>query len=425
MKKILIILIILGLSVVYGEEKRAVIIENSSSVSFELEALQHLYSKNFTKIQSESDITRQIMYLLERDLDLLVINTNEMINLKMVKYFCDIKDIDLKVIVTPSKNLTKLNIENINKYAEVWDYSSYYYNNDSHLLGNRIMEDIEKSDQHLSQLGEKERLSDLREKNLSSHLPILMYHHIEETTDGNNSAIVSRDKFENDMIELKAGGFTPILFEEAIEYVHFGKALPQNPIVITFDDGYRSNYLQAYPILEGLGMKAVIGVIGHAIGDSTYKDTDKAMIEHFSIEEGKEMSLSGIIELQNHSYDMHQVPYFDGEACRKGAVRRFSESPKEFEKAFYTDLSLMQDELNSMNAKGNIYIYPYGRYNQFTEKLLKANGLMGSVTVNAGINEIIQGDPSSLFQLKRYNVTEFTSILDIIEEIKKNISSVQ
>lgn len=92
-----------------------------------------------------------------------------------------------------------------------------------------------------------------------------------------------------------------------------GEALPEKPVVITFDDGYQSNYEYAYPILKKYGMKATIFVIGSSVGKDEYKDTGLPMLPHFGVSEAREMENSGLISIQSHTYDLHQ----NGE-CEKG-----------------------------------------------------------------------------------------------------------
>jgi hypothetical protein len=48
---------------------------------------------------------------------------------------------------------------------------------------------------------------------------------------------------------------TPVTIADLCDGLH-GKPLPKNPVLITFDDGYLSNYTTALPILQSLGMPA-------------------------------------------------------------------------------------------------------------------------------------------------------------------------
>ena len=65
---------------------------------------------------------------------------------------------------------------------------------------------------------------------------------------------VTPGKFRSDLETVLAMGYTPVLPRELAA----GDALPEKPILITFDDGYLSNYEYAWPILEKYGMVATI-----------------------------------------------------------------------------------------------------------------------------------------------------------------------
>ncbi|MFR8334172.1 MAG: polysaccharide deacetylase family protein [Oscillospiraceae bacterium] len=50
----------------------------------------------------------------------------------------------------------------------------------------------------------------------------------------------------------------PPAFQDLQNYVELGQELPEKPVLITFDDGYESNYMHFYPLLQKYQMKATI-----------------------------------------------------------------------------------------------------------------------------------------------------------------------
>ena len=96
-------------------------------------------------------------------------------------------------------------------------------------------------------------------------VPILMYHYIRVNPDphdqlGFNLSVTPSD-FARQMDWLAANGYHPIDFNDLRGYLFGQGRLPDRPVVLTFDDGYRDLYTTAYPILRAHGFKAVSYVV--------------------------------------------------------------------------------------------------------------------------------------------------------------------
>ena len=104
-------------------------------------------------------------------------------------------------------------------------------------------------------------------------LPILMYHHLtEDSTDSNFSKdIMWVGQFRRHMELLQENGYQTVSLDDLIAFGESGTPLPDNPVMITFDDGYESVYTLAYPILQELDMQAVVFPVGVSVGEDTIK----------------------------------------------------------------------------------------------------------------------------------------------------------
>ncbi|MFQ9410017.1 MAG: polysaccharide deacetylase family protein [Evtepia gabavorous] len=126
-----------------------------------------------------------------------------------------------------------------------------------------------------------------------------MYHHIDQ--EGNDSTAMTPALFEAQIAALAQAGYTAASPDDLAAYVNQGKALPDKPIVITFDDGYLSNYEYAWPILEKYGMVATIFMVGSTTGNTEhYKDTAYPITPHFSYEQGRRWWPPGDLPAEPH-----------------------------------------------------------------------------------------------------------------------------
>ena len=91
-----------------------------------------------------------------------------------------------------------------------------------------------------------------------------MYHNLAQEGSGNDTISVQR--LEEHLAALQDAGYTTITFQDLLAYVEQGTELPEKPVLLTFDDGYESNYTLAYPLLQQYQMKATIFVIGVSMG---------------------------------------------------------------------------------------------------------------------------------------------------------------
>ena len=97
-------------------------------------------------------------------------------------------------------------------------------------------------------------------------VPVLTYHRFGENCD--SPLCMPADVFDRQMRYLKDNGFHTVTPEELLAFLHYRRPLPQKSVWITMDDGYRSTYNVAYPILKKYGFTATMFVYTEFVGAS-------------------------------------------------------------------------------------------------------------------------------------------------------------
>ena len=129
----------------------------------------------------------------------------------------------------------------------------------------------------------------------NDHIPVLLYHDIQESFEPDRAVItVTQEGFEEHINALLNNGETPVRFEDVYNASEGKTALPEKPIVITFDDGYLTNYTYGFPIIQKYKVKTTIFIVTDTVG----KDTGNP---HFTWEQAKIMQRSGLVSIQSHT----------------------------------------------------------------------------------------------------------------------------
>ena len=182
-------------------------------------------------------------------------------------------------------------------------------------------------------------------------LPVLMYHHMVPDGQDCNDMTVTPGKFRADLEAVLAMGYTPVLPRELAA----GDALLEKPILITFDDGYRSNYDLVYPILREYGVKACISII--------VLMPDLPTDNFCTWNQLREMTASGLVEIGSHSYRLHNLGGDGGNfesGGANGVERRPNESDADFQTRVLDDIQLSHDRIAEELGGVTCFAYPFG-----------------------------------------------------------------
>lgn len=246
-------------------------------------------------------------------------------------------------------------------------------------------------------------------KNGEQKIPILMYHHITTDTFDRDNAIslISPEDFRLHMTALKVH-FNPISLKQYDAYINCtdgSVTLPENPVIITFDDGYTSNYEIAYPILKELEIPATIFVVTDTVGEQA--GGGKVNYSHFTWEQAKEMEASGLIDIQSHSHSHVHM-----------AELSYDEMVKEFRKSKY----LIEKNLGKACT---MFAYPYGSYNQDTIDAARKAGYRVQVLVDDRTTEEefeVNKVKDGVEGLKRITIAGYMGNVNVIELIRHVMS---
>ncbi|MEK6263792.1 MAG: polysaccharide deacetylase family protein [Clostridium sp.] len=175
-------------------------------------------------------------------------------------------------------------------------------------------------------------------------LPVLMYHSI--GYEAGNTVRVPKENFKKQMKYLKDTGYVTLTLDEAYDFFAKNKPVPEKSVVLTFDDGYVDNYVEALPILNEFEFKATFFVITGAVGKSK---------NYMNIEQLKEMESSGM-DIQSHTVHHKNLK----ELSYEKQLETLKESKNFLEK--------------TLNKRIKYFAYPYGEYSKESLKAVKEAG---------------------------------------------------
>lgn len=208
---------------------------------------------------------------------------------------------------------------------------------------------------------------------ISKNIPILMYHYIETAPASSTLKGLYLDPkiFKNQLDEIKKEKYNSVFISEVAYSLTSKKSLPDNSLALTFDDGYEDFYTTVFPLLKKCKIKATVYVIINALDKPGY----------LTKEQLKELAGSEYIEIGSHTFNHPDLITLDKPKAEFEIVK----SKK------YLEAIINKPVLS--------FCYPYGRYNNYDEKLAIRAGYLASLTTHAG-NIHYQSEIQTLTRLR-------------------------
>ena len=167
--------------------------------------------------------------------------------------------------------------------------------------------------------------------------------------------------------------------------------------MLTFDDGYYNNYVYAYPLLKKYNCKIVLSAVGSFTEEYSQNGDRHANYSYVTWADLKEMISSGLVEVQNHTYDMHGT-----NGKRKGAMKVSGETLDHYKNALSADINKMQTAMKEQTGyTPTAFTYPFGAVSKEALPILKELGFQATLVCESRINHITKS-PECLFGLGRY-----------------------
>jgi peptidoglycan/xylan/chitin deacetylase (PgdA/CDA1 family) len=194
-------------------------------------------------------------------------------------------------------------------------------------------------------------------------VPILCYHRFGPKS---SQLAVTPAAFEAQMDFLARNGYRVLPLARVIGFLERGESIPRKSVVLTIDDGFRSTYEVAYPVLRKYGFHATVFLYSDFVGAP----------DALTWPQMKEMEASGLVSIQPHSKTHANLTLrLAGESDAKYRDRMRAEVD--------TPIRAIQEHL----ATGSeAYAFPYGDVNETVVDLLKRQGVRAGVTVTPGGN---------------------------------------
>lgn len=242
-------------------------------------------------------------------------------------------------------------------------------------------------------------------------LPVLMYHGLTENESRRNQYMIPPSLLEDDLRCLKANGYTTVFVSQLVEHFRNGTPLPSRPVLLTFDDGYLNNYTYAFPLLKKYQCKALISPIGLAADEAENEKYRSPEWSQCKWSELKEMVQSGLVEIGNHTYQLHK-----NTVQIHGAAKQTSESDEDYAKRLKEDLITANHSITSHTGTPPCaFVYPFGAKSEHTEEIVRSQGFSAILDCENKMNYL--SSQEDLFHMHRFLRVDRLSADDFLKRI--------
>ena len=243
-------------------------------------------------------------------------------------------------------------------------------------------------------------------------IPIIMYHQISENKSIWGDYVIPLSVLEEDFQYMKNNNINPISFDQLMRYTEKGEKLPQNPIILTFDDGERSFITKVLPLLEKYKYPANMNIVGSLVELYTQNGDTDDRYAYLNEKDVKELAKNKLVSLGCHSYNLHSL------SGRRGMGKIYGESEEDYKKLIYEDIRKFNSYFEGITGENTeIIAYPYGIKNETLKAIVREKGFKITLTCREEINRISVG--SSLEELGRFNRPYGKSSKSFFEKIYK------
>lgn len=222
----------------------------------------------------------------------------------------------------------------------------------------------------------------------SLRVPILMYHYVSEPPPGadpyRKDLSVTPAQFREHLAYLKEAGYTVVTLDDLLYALAQGRALPEKPVILTFDDGYRDNYENAFPALREAEAVGTFFIITDFVTEERP--------EYMSWPQIQEMAAAG----QQFGSHSRNHPNLAGQ-------------PVDY--LVWQALGSKEAIEIKLGQPPRWVAYPSGKYDARTIAVFKSAGFWGGLTIQQGVEHALD----DIFELKRVRVRGSHSAADLAQ----------
>lgn len=196
-----------------------------------------------------------------------------------------------------------------------------------------------------------------------TRVPILIYHSVRPYYPGITNIVkeytVPPNIFDDQLRYLRDNGYTPITLDDLTAHFNSNKSLPDQPIIITFDDGWENQYRYAFPIMQKYGYTGIFYIYSNPIDKKVFLKWDEV----------KTMVDANMV-IGDHTKSHPELSKIKDDAT----LRQEIEDSKKIIEA-------------KIRKPVNDFAYPFGDFNSHTVDIVKQAGYKSARTVFKGTHQ--------------------------------------